>query len=154
MSARSSDYPVGYGKPPEHTRFRKGHSGNPWGRPKGSESVARVLRRVLDEKIVVRENGERRRITRLEAVLKQLTNKGMSGDLGAIRALFKLPAMTEQPEQDSPVLNVRINRFSDTVPIADPAWPSGNGQIAGPRPVLSAEPLPDEEWERKYGHRE
>jgi hypothetical protein len=31
-------YDVGYGKPPLHTRFRKGQSGNPKGRSKGTRT--------------------------------------------------------------------------------------------------------------------
>lgn len=84
------DYPVGYGKPPRHTRFKKGQSGNPKGRPKRSESFARLARKTLSERIVVRENGERRAISKLEAVLKQLINKAATGDQRAIRDVIKL----------------------------------------------------------------
>ena len=132
MNTRSSEYQVGYGKPPQHTQFRKGRSGNPKGRPKGSESLARVARRILNEKIPVRENGERRTITKLEAILKQLANKGISGDLRAIREVLKLPVETEEQQlPKTPVLNVQI--------------------AGGSRPTVSAEPLSDEEWERQYG---
>jgi Family of unknown function (DUF5681) len=31
----AGDYEVGYGKPPARSRFSKGQSGNPKGRPKG-----------------------------------------------------------------------------------------------------------------------
>lgn len=37
-TAQPSDYEVGYGKPPAETRFKKGQSGNPNGRPKGSRN--------------------------------------------------------------------------------------------------------------------
>ena len=81
MTEPPSDYQVGYGKPPRHTQFQKGRSGNPRGMPKGSQNAARLARRILDEKIVVRENGKRIAITRREAMLKQLANKGLLGDL-------------------------------------------------------------------------
>ena len=32
-------YAVGWGKPPRHTRFKKGQSGNPKGRPPGSKNM-------------------------------------------------------------------------------------------------------------------
>src|SRR5712671_5994969 len=93
MSEPPSDDQVGYRKPPRHSRFKKGQSGNPRGRPKGSESFARLARRILNEKIVIRENGERRTITKLQAALKQLANKAAAGDARAIREVFKLQAM-------------------------------------------------------------
>jgi uncharacterized protein DUF5681 len=83
-------YIVGKGKPPEHTRFQKGQSGNPTGRRKGSKNVATLLKQVLNERVIVTENGKRRRITKLEAMLKQLANKAASGDHCAIKMLMPL----------------------------------------------------------------
>src|SRR5712671_6804320 len=92
MSEPPSDDQVGYRKPPRHSRFKKGQSGNPRGRPKGSQSAARLARRILNEKIVIKENGKRRTITRREAMLKQLANKGIMGDLRSIREVLNLDA--------------------------------------------------------------
>ena len=75
------------GKPPQHSRFRKGLSGNPKGRPKVRRNLATVLERTLQEKVVIKENGVRRTVTKLEAAVKQLVNKAASGDLVAIRQL-------------------------------------------------------------------
>ena len=83
-------YAVGKGKPPEHTRFQKGQSGNPTGRRKGSKNVATLLKQALNERVVVTENGRRKRITKLEAMLKQLANKAASGDHRAIKMLMPL----------------------------------------------------------------
>jgi hypothetical protein len=113
MSAPSSEYQVGYKKPPEHTRFRKGRSGNPKGRPKATESFARLAGRVLNEKVVIRENGERRRITKLQAALKQLANKAAAGDARAIRDVLKLqPLIAQQDEAEDKKVVVNIVRWA------------------------------------------
>jgi hypothetical protein len=78
---------VGYGKPPSHTRFVKGQSGNPKGRPKGSQNFATILTRVNRERVKVIENGRTRHITKFEATMLQLVNKAVSGDLNAAREL-------------------------------------------------------------------
>jgi hypothetical protein len=98
MSRRQSEYEVGYGKPPQDTRFRNGCSGNPRGRPKGTRSLGQLLHQACSERIVIRENGERRTITKLEAALKQLVNKAASGEARAIRDLIKLQADIAQLE--------------------------------------------------------
>jgi Family of unknown function (DUF5681)/Histidine kinase-, DNA gyrase B-, and HSP90-like ATPase len=59
---------VGYGKPPRHTRFKKGQSGNLKGRPKGSQNLTTLLSEALNERVIVTENGGRRRITMRQAI--------------------------------------------------------------------------------------
>jgi hypothetical protein len=81
---------VGYGAPPESTRFKKGVSGNPKGRPKDSLNIATVFTKTLREKVVINERGQRRTVTKLEAALKQLVNKAASGDLRALSHLVVL----------------------------------------------------------------
>lgn len=93
---------VGYGKPPQDTRFKKGTSGNPHGRPKGSRNVAAVFAKTLREKVVINEHGQRKTITKLEAALKQLTNKAASGDLRALQMLVNLSREAETREVSSP----------------------------------------------------
>lgn len=89
-------YPVGYGKPPASTRFKRGQSGNPNGRPKGTLNIATVLAKALREQVVINEGGKRRVVTKLEAAAKQLVNKAASGDLSALRQLFGLALMAEE----------------------------------------------------------
>src|SRR5271168_2118697 len=85
-----SDYEIGFGRPPRSKQFRKGTSGNPKGRPRGSKSLSTIVKETLDEKVVVRENGSCRRITKRAAMIKQQANKAMSGDQRAFRSLIDL----------------------------------------------------------------
>ncbi len=87
---------VGYCNPPEHTRFKTGQSGNPRGRPKGIPNMATVLGRTLHEKVIINENGRRKTITKLEAAIKQLTNKAASGELKALQLLAALVRSAEE----------------------------------------------------------
>ena len=86
MNKNDSD--GGYGKPPKGTQFRKGRSGNPKGRPRGSRNSTSLLDEALKERVIISENGRRRRITKLEAILKQLVNKAARGDHRATQLLL------------------------------------------------------------------
>ena len=104
-------YLVGYKKPPRHTRFRKGQSGNPAGRPKGSLSLAKALEGALTEPVVVVERGERRTLSKFEVMLKQLVNKAAGGDL---RAFAQVSALFNQvmPE-DEEMATVKVAHEDD-----------------------------------------
>jgi Family of unknown function (DUF5681) len=84
------DYAVGYGRPPTHTRFRKGRSGNPAGRPKGGRGLAALLAAELRKPVAVREAGRLRRISKLEALVAGLVNKALQGDGRARAELVEL----------------------------------------------------------------
>ena len=86
---------VGYGRPPRRTRFKKGRSGNPRGRPKGSRNLATTLAKTIDEKVVITQNGRRRSISKLDAAAKQLANSAAAGDLKAIHQLMMLAQWAE-----------------------------------------------------------
>lgn len=73
------DSEVGYGKPPLKSRFRKGQSGNPKGRPRGARNLSTLLDNALNEKVTVKEVDRRMKISKREAMVKQLANKAASG---------------------------------------------------------------------------
>lgn len=81
---------VGYCNPPEATRFKKGQSGNPKGRPKGALNVDTVLTKAVRQPVVIIENGQRKTVTKLEVMIAQLVNKGTSGELRAVRQVVEL----------------------------------------------------------------
>lgn len=76
---------VGFGKPPQSSRFQKGKSGNPRGRPKNRHREI-PYDAVLGQMVTIREEGRERRVTAAEAFLLQLTQKGLAGDSAATRA--------------------------------------------------------------------
>jgi hypothetical protein len=84
------DYEVGYGKPPRHTRFRRGQSGNPKGRPRGSKNLPTLLTEALNERVIVAEDDGRRKITKREAIITQLVNRSAKADLRAIKILLDI----------------------------------------------------------------
>lgn len=122
---RRDDYAVGYGRPPRHTRFGKGHSGNPRGRPPGAKNLKVLLSEALDQSVTVTENGRRRKVTKREAIITQLVNRSATADLRALKILFDMmrdleaqtePAPGETPafsEADEKVLEQLRARFSD-----------------------------------------
>ena len=77
--------PVGYKLPPQATRFKKGRSGNPKGRPKARHRGL-PYDTVLGQMVTIREDGREKRVTAAEAFLLQLTRKGLQGDSASARS--------------------------------------------------------------------
>ena len=89
-SDKKRDYEVGYSKPPRHTRFTKGQSGNPRGRAPGAKNLKTLLIDALNELVVVTENGGRRKISKRQAIIKQLVNRSAKGDWRAAKILLDI----------------------------------------------------------------
>lgn len=81
---------VGHCRPPRAWRFRPGQSGNPRGRPKRAHGLGAVLAKALGERVEAKENGRRRRMTKLEAAVKQLVNSAANGDRRSAQLVFAL----------------------------------------------------------------
>jgi len=108
MTANNDSNAIGYRQPPRRTQFVKGRSGNPKGRPKGSQNFATLLHKIGRQRVRVTENGGSRLISKFEATMLQLMNKAISGDLKAIRELHCWIRSLEESEQTaipSPVLH-------------------------------------------------
>lgn len=81
---------IGYGKPPKHSRFKPGKSGNPKGRKKGSKSYRETVRTIVNERIKVKTPSGTKRITKLEALLLGNLNKALKGDAKATDQVLKI----------------------------------------------------------------
>src|SRR4029077_14137256 len=84
------DYAVGYGKPPRHTRFKQGHSGNPNGRPRATQNLKTDLMEELSERISVSEGGKPKKLSKQRALLKSLVAKAITKDTRAANILLNL----------------------------------------------------------------
>ena len=98
---KGGDYEIGYGKPPRETRFKQGQSGNVGGRPRGSKNLATIMLKELSERLTISENGRRRKITKREAIIKQVINKAMAGDPRLIQMLFNQMPILEARFEES-----------------------------------------------------
>ncbi len=97
-------YSVGYGKPPAHSRFKPGQSGNPRGRKKGERSVKAVVRKVLNEKVPVRTARGTRKMTKLEALVHTSLNNALKGNAKATDQILKLMREAGLDEERAEVL--------------------------------------------------
>jgi Family of unknown function (DUF5681) len=78
--ALEGDYAIGKGRPPVHTRWRPGQSGNPNGRPKGRRNVTSDLKKIASKAIAVRDGETERRLSLAAANLLAHGVKGAKGD--------------------------------------------------------------------------
>jgi len=102
MSDQEKVFEVGYGKPPKNTRFKKGASGNPNGRPKGAKGFIASLKRELESTVTVREGNRKIRIPKAEALAKRLVEKALKGEMVALKMLAQFDAnLSEQVEQEA-----------------------------------------------------
>jgi hypothetical protein len=83
--------PVGYGKPPVHSRFRKGQSGNPSGkrRPGEAGDAQALIRQEAYRLLTIREGDKISRIPALQAVIRSQIASAAKGSVPAQRAVFK-----------------------------------------------------------------
>ena len=92
-------YEVGYGKPPLHSRFQKGQSGNPKGRAKGTRNFATLFSEAMMKPVVITENGQRKKISKFAAAMTQLANDAARGDKKSIQLAFAMLQALETAAQ-------------------------------------------------------
>lgn len=109
-AASSSDaaaeaYIVTRGKPPREYQFKKGQSGNPGGRPKGSQNFRTLLQRELDRPITATNNGRAVRMTKREAMAKRLVGEALKGNLKALEAVLQHSGEAAASAQSPPTMD-------------------------------------------------
>jgi len=92
----TKDYEVGYGRPPVHSRFKPGQSGNPAGRPKGAKNFATEIAAELKEEILVKEAGVTKRLSKRRAMVKRQAERALQGDTRAFSCLVAM-SLGENP---------------------------------------------------------
>jgi len=75
-----ASYDVGFCRPPLHTRFKPGQSGNAWGREKGSQNLRTLFHQVFNEQIALLDGSQSKKVTKAEAVIRRLVIGALKGD--------------------------------------------------------------------------
>ncbi len=148
------DYEVGYGRPPEKTRFQPGRSGNPKGRPRKPKTVGALVDAALARRVTIQENGQPRSLTAGELIARRLAHDAIKGDARAAKLLFALRASDgdsssesanpRDPEADKDIFDAFLKRFGvdqrKPLPPAgdkdsDPEAPHALSPAHGPNPA-------------------
>ena len=108
-SGPSGPHEVGYGRPPGHSRFQPGQSGNPAGRRKGQPTVGETLMKEAARLVKIKRGDTVETITKHEVVIRRLFQSAMEGDIAASRlVLFGLAQNAPEPS-DAPVEDETAN---------------------------------------------
>lgn len=121
-----SKYDVGYKKPPKHSQFKPGESGNPKGRKKGKKNFKTELLEEMYEKVVIQEKGKPCSISKQRVLLKQQINKAMQGDTQSAKLLLgwmqqivveeeskESCAVDSMPPSDAEILEYHLNGIAE-----------------------------------------
>lgn len=140
----SDDYEVGKGKPPKHSRFKQGKSGNPSGRRKGSKNKkpsSRLMRQlnelILQEAarpVAAAEDGKRIEIPTVEGILRQMAKNAFKGSHVAQRDFLKMAKSAENEQ-----LNDQLSMLEAVVNYRKAAWEeierAEQMDLKGPDPI-------------------
>jgi hypothetical protein len=110
---QGDDYDVGYGKPPVHSQFQKGKSGNPKGKPKGKKNVKTMIRDILFEPLPMQVNGKQMNLNGVEGSALRLRQAGLGGDFRSAVQVVHLGMSLDpdvggdKPEVEAPIFDNR-----------------------------------------------
>jgi len=104
---------VGYMRPPVHTRFKKGQSGNPRGRRREPVTVAAVVAEELQSTVFITENGQRSKTNKLRLLFKQVMNRAITGNCQPLVLALKILDTLERLNKTSTKKHPRTNPYDD-----------------------------------------
>lgn len=102
MTQSPNSYEVGYGKTPVASRFKAGQSGNPAGRPKGSQNLRTILREELERKIDVVVGGRPRRMSKGRVMVVKHVDLAIGGNDRAFATVVKIDGTAFGFEEAAP----------------------------------------------------
>jgi len=134
-------YVIGYGKPPKSSRWKKGQSGNPKGRPKGSRGLRTDLDRELETKLTITVKGEEITGRAQQLMLHMLARRAAHDDVRASRILLDLVLQVfgagdrggkrdELSAQDQAIFEMLMASVSD-LPAREPGDPEDENKPSG-----------------------
>src|SRR4026208_1653010 len=91
-----ANYAARFRRPPLHSRFKPGQSGNPSGRAKGSQNLKTLFHKIMKEEIQLREGADVRRGSKAEAIMRGLVIGALKGDSRSMGTLMRLAEQTGQ----------------------------------------------------------
>lgn len=114
MAKASTPGVVGYGSPPTQSRFKKGQSGNPHGRPKKTPSFGELLEREGRRLVQLKTANGVTAISKLEGLVRRVYQMGMEGDLAAARLIFQATVSQHaNRSEDAPDSAIDVEAFDD-----------------------------------------
>jgi hypothetical protein len=137
MDDQMRDYAVGYGKPPVETRFQKGQSGNPEGRPRGRRSLVALLGDALSHRSGMR-NPDGSYKTQAEAIFAGLVGVAAGPDLKAKKLLFDVLIRLQQANICWPQERLPEVQFDESQAVTQDEV---SARLTGSRPPWDATPL-------------
>lgn len=96
----SNSYEVGYGKPPKHTQFKPGYSGNKKGRPKGSTNLFTAIEKLQKERVRIVHNGKQKSISVPEAILRKAGIDALNGNAKAQKTMLDYFEKNERRKEE------------------------------------------------------
>ena len=108
-------YRVGRGKPPKHTQFKPGQSGNPGGKRKNEESCHDLLKEEMDRLIAIRENGKTITLSKRKAFVKAVVNGAIQGNPSDEKILLRFIKWDEKPRKNGSLQIIKVDS-EDEIP--------------------------------------